>query len=110
MISRIALALLGAVAATGCTNSTPRIEQYGGMREVLRDGKAQRRIALLDAVARPHEYGVGALENLAGEITIADGEVWIGRVQAGELCVSGPRPSSGDVRRGRARVPQGCGQ
>lgn len=96
MINRIALALVGAVAATACTKSTARIEQYGGMREVLREGKAQRRIALLDAVARPHAYGVGALENLGGEITIADGEVWIGRVQAGELCVSGPRPSSGD--------------
>ena len=92
----ILLTSLATVAAAGCAASMPRIEQYGGMREVLREGQAQRRIALLDAVARPHAYGVGALENLGGEITIVDGEVWIGRVEAGELRVSGPLPSSGD--------------
>jgi hypothetical protein len=93
---RILLASLAQVAAAGCIHPAGRIERYGGMREVLREGKAQRRIALLDAVARPHAYGVGALEDLGGEITIADGEVWIGRVQAGELRVSGPHPASGD--------------
>jgi acetolactate decarboxylase len=96
VMNRIVLALLAAVAATGCVTSSPRVEQYGGMREVLREGKAQRRIGLSDAVARPHAYGVGALENLGGEITIADGEVWIGRVEAGKLRVSGPSPSSAD--------------
>lgn len=92
----IVLALLSAIAAMGCASSMPRIEQYGGMREVLRDGKALRRIAVAEAVARPHAYAVGALENLGGEITIADGEVWVARVADGELQVSGPRPSSGD--------------
>lgn len=62
------------------------------MREVLREGKVHRRIALADAVSQPHAYGVGALEQLGGEITILDGEVWIGRVEGGELHVSGPKP------------------
>lgn len=96
MVTRIVFASLTAVAATGCASSMPRVEQYGGMREVLREGKAQRRIALLDTVARPHAYAVGALENLGGEITIVDGEVWVARIVDGELSVSGPYPSSED--------------
>lgn len=89
-------ASFGALTIAGCARPMPRIEQYGGMREVLREGKSQRRIAVVDAVALPHAYAVGALENLGGEITIADGDVWVGRVESGELRVSGPRPSSSD--------------
>lgn len=96
MTMRILFALLSTFAATGCVSSLPRVEQYGSMREVLREGKAQRRIAVAEAVARPHAYAVGALENLGGEITIADGEVWVARLEAGELRVSGPQVSRTD--------------
>lgn len=89
-------ASFGTLTIAGCARPMPRIEQYGGMREVLREGKSQRRIAVADAIARPHAYAVGALESLGGEITIADGDVWVGRVESGKLRVTGPRPSSAD--------------
>lgn len=92
----VVAASLGALGVAGCASSALRIEQYGGMREVLHEGHAQRRIALTDAVAAPHVYAVGALENLGGEITIADGEVWVGRVESGTLRVAGPHPYSAD--------------
>lgn len=42
----------------------------------MRDGGHEARVSVAD-VARKGIYGVGALEGLRGEITIADGEVWI---------------------------------
>jgi len=48
------------------------------MREVLRDGEDQARVTLAE-VARDDVYALGALAELAGEVTIVDGEVWITR-------------------------------
>jgi len=58
------------------------IERWGTLREALRDGQDQVRVAVAE-VARKGVYAVGALEGLRGEITVADGEVWIseGHVQ-----------------------------
>lgn len=46
------------------------------MREVLRLGESQGRVRLAEAV-RPTSIAVGALEGLAGEITVVDGEAWV---------------------------------
>ena len=80
----LAFALL---LAAGCRTALPpaevsvsswqgELESWGTLREALRDGEVQGRVALAD-VARRGVYAVGALENLDGEVTIADGEVWI---------------------------------
>jgi len=80
--------LLAACAATGAepimksTPKTPwpgRIESWGTLREALRDGQVQGRVAVADQ-AREDVYAVGALEGLRGEVTIADGEVWLSEV------------------------------
>ena len=82
------LFLLAACAATGAeptrkaTPKTPwpgRIESWGTLREALRDGQVQGRVAVADQV-REDVYAVGALEGLRGEVTIADGEVWLSEV------------------------------
>lgn len=52
------------------------VERWGTLREALRDGEDQARVAVAD-VARKGVYAIGALEGLRGEITVADGEVWI---------------------------------
>lgn len=52
------------------------LEQWGTLREALRDGQVQGRVRIGDA-ARAGLYGVGALEGLRGEVTIFDGEIWI---------------------------------
>lgn len=99
MMSRRFLIAVSACAIAplwGCGSGTPAVEQYGAMREVMRDGHTEARVRPADAVARPHAVGVGALEGLAGEVTIVDGDVWVARVEDGDVRVTGPAPADGD--------------
>jgi acetolactate decarboxylase len=56
------------------------------MREALKLGQSHGRVGI-DDVLEPHTYGLGALANLEGEITIIDGKVHIAEVSSGELIV-----------------------
>jgi alpha-acetolactate decarboxylase len=79
------LAALAALAA--CHGSPPQpsapaappvFEQFGTMRDVMHDGSTGGRVAL----AHVHErgcYAVGALADLAGEVTVDDGVVYVER-------------------------------
>ena len=58
-----------------------RLAMWGTLREALRDGHDEGRVALADVV-RPGTYGVGALAGLAGEVSVLDGEVWVSRGSA----------------------------
>ncbi|QDT78216.1 Alpha-acetolactate decarboxylase [Gimesia maris] len=49
--------------------------QYGKMHEVIGQQKYQGRVKFTDLTAKPHFYGVAALESLAGEATVLDGQV-----------------------------------
>ncbi|MDP6479299.1 MAG: hypothetical protein QGI75_04580 [Phycisphaerales bacterium] len=60
------------------------------MRKVLSEGNTQPRVALAAVADQPGSIAVGALAGLAGEITIADGEVWVARSRGGRAVVSGP--------------------
>lgn len=79
-----------------CAPTQPDIEQFGAMRDVMREGHTEPRISLEDVVAQPHAFAVGALAGLAGEITIVDGDVWVSRVADGGLYVTGPEATDGD--------------
>lgn len=72
------------------------VEQHGAMREVLREGKSEARIALDDPALGPDAVGVGAMAGLDGEVTILDGQIWVVRVRDAGLTVTGPRPAPGD--------------
>ena len=73
------------------------VEQFGAMREVMREGKTEARVRLVDVVATPHAYAVGALEGLTGEVMIVDGEVWVSRIETnGAISVTGPEPVEED--------------
>ncbi len=52
------------------------LEQWGTLQQALRDGQVEGRVRVGD-VAREGIFAVGALEGLRGEVTIADGEIWI---------------------------------
>jgi alpha-acetolactate decarboxylase len=60
-------------------SAPPAYQQWGSMREVLRDGNTEARVALGDAGITAETYGVGALAGLEGEITIDAGEVTVSR-------------------------------
>ena len=87
---------LAAFSLVGCAPTRPAVEQFGAMRDVMREGHTESRIRLADAVAQPHAVAVGALEGLAGEITIVDGDVWVSRAADAGLRVTGPDPIDGD--------------
>lgn len=60
---------------------------FGGMRDVMRDGKTEPRVALTE-FSQPGWYGVGALAGLDGEILIDDGVPWVARGAAEQLVVA----------------------
>ena len=61
----------------GCAGSHDLVEQYGGMRDVLRMGNTQSRISFAEIRQQPHAVGVGALTDLQGEITVFDGQIFV---------------------------------
>ena len=64
------------IALCSCQAPAPPVVQHWGtVHEALGRGQTQARVALGE-VARPGFWGVGALAELQGEATIADGEVW----------------------------------
>ncbi|MFT5422877.1 MAG: hypothetical protein ACI89L_000646 [Phycisphaerales bacterium] len=67
------------------------VRQIGAMREVMREGHTQARFAL-DRLTDPGVVAVGALEGLAGEITVLDGKVWVTSFDGDTLSTSGPAP------------------
>ena len=57
----------------------PPVHSFGAMREVLRDGRTEARVALEDVLS-PDTVAVGATEGLAAEITIDRGAVHLAEV------------------------------
>jgi acetolactate decarboxylase len=57
-----------------------QVMHWGGMREVLRNGKTQGRVGLSEVVG-PTSFAVGALEGLAAEITVIAGEIHLAEVR-----------------------------
>ncbi len=81
---------LGLLLAIASCSSTPkpiadaRLRSWGEVRDVLRDGKTQARVNL-SKVVRKGIWGVGALADLEGEITVLDGKASLAIVKDGEL-------------------------
>ncbi|MBI5863871.1 MAG: hypothetical protein HZB38_05070 [Planctomycetes bacterium] len=79
---RLGFMLCAVAMPCGCASPRwdGRVESWGGMRQVMRDGETEARVNLVDVVARPHAFGVGAVEGLRGEIVIDDGRCWVAQV------------------------------
>jgi hypothetical protein len=64
----------------GCRAPQPataiELSTWGTMREVLREGRSEARVALA-GLAGPTSVGVGALEGLTGEVTVIEGRVLV---------------------------------
>jgi len=84
------------LAVGGCSTNGVDVIQYGEIRQVLREGHTEPRIDLSKIVRVPHAYAVGALENLDGEITVVDGDVWVARKSGDELNMTGPAVVTSD--------------
>ncbi|QDT93644.1 Alpha-acetolactate decarboxylase [Gimesia algae] len=77
------VAMIGSLKSTiaGETKKTGLV-QYGKMHEVIGKQKHQGRVKFSDLTAKPHFYGVAALESLAGEATVFDGKVILTKVNS----------------------------
>ncbi|MBI5850026.1 MAG: hypothetical protein HZB39_03150 [Planctomycetes bacterium] len=66
-----------ALVAGACAGSARPlvVEQFGGMREVMREKHVEPRVRLADLGLGTHTIAVGALAGLAGEVT-ADAGAW----------------------------------
>jgi hypothetical protein len=96
--SRFAVTILVLALLAGCSTHGPAaidVQQHGGMREVMREGRTESRVDLMEIVD-PGLIGVGALAGLAGEVTILDGQVWVARADGDDVRMSGPTPMPGD--------------
>lgn len=68
----ILIIILGAV---GCASQSAQIEQYGTMHQAIGQQKSQGRVEIKKLASRNNYIGIGAIENLTGEVTIVDGRV-----------------------------------
>jgi len=97
-----ALALPAALAACAASAPVDRrypdlelVRHWGTLREALREGHTEGRVALAEA-ADPRTVGIGFLPELAGELTVDGGRAWLAEVTDAAspdgLTVRGPRP------------------
>jgi hypothetical protein len=82
----ISLSLLLACAretsqATEVPASDPagKVRWFGALHEIVVEQRTEARVRVADASRRPHTFGVGALSELRGELTILDDVAWIAR-------------------------------
>jgi len=69
----------GETAAGGRSGSAglPEVEVFGTIAQLVRDHDASAKVDLAVVTRLPHAYALGSLEDLRGEITIVDGDVWL---------------------------------
>jgi len=78
----IALLLLASCDSTPPPQPAPwmgRIDLYGTMREVMMEGQTKGRVELAPLQGDWGLVGIGALEDLAGEVVLIDGVAWCTR-------------------------------
>jgi alpha-acetolactate decarboxylase len=71
-------ALVAGLAACSAPGWDGRVERWGTLRAVMRDGDKGGRVVVEDVV-RPSSVGLGALAGLEGELLVLDGFAWAGR-------------------------------
>lgn len=93
----ILLASLAVLSSCRSVGWEGEIKRWGSVVEVMRDGRTEGRVRLIDAAQGPEMVGLGVLEGLAGEISIVDGATWTSRVEPGGR-VTTLRGSAQDAR------------
>lgn len=71
------IVLTGLSTASAAGEPSVTVETYGALRAMMHQGKTDAAVRLDALTPNPHLYGVGALEHLAGEVTIIGGNVYV---------------------------------
>ncbi|KAA0238501.1 MAG: hypothetical protein EDM74_06605 [Armatimonadetes bacterium] len=70
-----------------CLSLQGEIATAGSLRETMREGKVEVRLALAPLNSQPHLYALGPVTGLRGEITVVDGVIHVGTVVGGRPLV-----------------------
>lgn len=80
------LVYLAPALCVGCATSWDgKVERWGSLREVLRNGETQGRVTLSELRERPELVGLGVLEGLSGEVTMIGDKLWVSTVGKSKL-------------------------
>jgi acetolactate decarboxylase len=93
--------------SAGVARPDPQVSWHGSLRAMMREGRTAAAVSLGELLPDPHLYAVGALEGLAGEITVIAGDVWIsmpGDGPGGVVTERGARSGRGAALLVEARV------
>jgi acetolactate decarboxylase len=71
------------------TTDSVSITVHGALREIMHMGRTERRADLAPFIGQKGLYGLGALENLGGEVTLWDGQLWLSTPDGQGGAVSG---------------------
>lgn len=75
---------LGSQTSVARTNAAPvSVETYGELRAMMHEGKTGP-VVNLGSILTPTVYGLGALSELRGEVTILGGNVWLAYPEEGD--------------------------
>ena len=54
-----------------------KVEVHGALHEMMHMGRTERRVDLAPLISQAGTFGLGALEDLGGEVTVWDGQLWL---------------------------------
>jgi acetolactate decarboxylase len=70
----------------GCERQNqPEVMVHGELKKIMHGGAREGIVNLTDVLENEHLYGLGAMENLDGEIIIMDSEILISRAELGNV-------------------------
>ena len=82
------LFIMSLILLTSCqVQRSVHVNHYGVLREIMRENKLNANIDLKDLANSDNLYALGAVEGLAGEILILNGNAYHSRVQNNDLTI-----------------------
>jgi alpha-acetolactate decarboxylase len=92
-----------ASAASASSAASAQVRWFGALSAIMHEGRTEAAAQLADVLPGPHAWGVGALEGLAGEVTILDDRVWLARSKPdGTASISHGEIADADFAQGAA--------
>ncbi|KYF73616.1 hypothetical protein BE15_33295 [Sorangium cellulosum] len=79
VLSSIAACAPSGETAAGPAPSAPAaasVRSFGALRAIMHEGQTGPAVRIGDVVPGPHAFGVGALSELRGEVTVVDDAIW----------------------------------
>lgn len=93
-LNRVTRILAISLFLVSCASNKKNIDQYGSLHEAIGKKHSQERVNLVTLIKKNNYFGIGAIENLKGEITVVDGRAIITKIASnGKL-----KPMTGNTK------------